>query len=269
MRIRPAFLALLTTIAALPSDPCPAAESAPTLGILYNSQEAHSIVYNCGPVTGGEITCDFVQTAVRFKTTEVELAGKLLEARKQFASSGAQVSPKECDTYRDLVAILEGRKVAPKPEAMKTLSQASKNDKLRLMKAIVAYCGKPTEENFLALTRFQHDLDRRTCRVSSNSFKQIFRPASGGNTLGAWLVQSKPEGACGTVSLSRFEPVDTAISGSGFTFWRYIARKAITNPNNEFAPGVKCGGFDELPYTYDWQPRELQMSCNYIEFSPI
>jgi hypothetical protein len=118
MKTRFALFLLLTIFAALTSDPGLSAESAPSVGILYNTQEAHSIVYNCGPVVGGETTCDFVTTAVRFRTTEAAQAAKLAEARKQFASSSSQISCKECDTIRDLVAILEDRKAAPMPKEM-------------------------------------------------------------------------------------------------------------------------------------------------------
>jgi hypothetical protein len=168
-----------------------------------------------------------------------------------------------------MAAVLEGKKVAPKPEAISSLSQLEKTDMLRITKAFVAYCEKPTEENLVAIARVAHDRDRRTCSVSSHSYKQTFRLLSESGGRPVWVTQSSPEGPCGIVQLSRFESEEMTIGGRKYTNWKYIARKAVTNPTAELLPGARCSGLDETPYTYDWRSKDRQMSCDYIQFSPL
>jgi hypothetical protein len=214
------------------------------------------------------LNCEFVQTTVRFKSTDADLPGVLGNARKQF---GSEVPPsiQECTTYRGILAVLEGKKPAPNPEGIAAMSQVEKADGLRMAKAFSEYCDRPTEEVFLSIVRAGHDKDRRTCSVSANAYKQSFRLLSEGPSRAVWVTQGSPEGTCGVVELSRFEPEEMKIGNSTFTNWSYIARKAITNPSGEFFPGVKCSGLDERPYTYDWRAKEHQMSCDYIQFSPL
>lgn len=244
------------------------AQSAPTLGLLYNTQEGHSLTYRCEPVKAAQLNCEFVQTAVRFKSTYADLPSVLDKARKQFGSE-KQPSVQECTTYRDVLAVFEGKKTAPKPEGIAAMSQVEMADGQRIAKALVEYCDRPSEETFLSVVRIGHDKDRRTCSVSSISYRQSFRLLAEGSGRAIWVTQGSPEGSCGIVQLSRFEPEETKIGTSTFTNWSYIARKAITNPSGELFPGAKCSGLDERPYTYDWRSKEHQMSCDYIQFSPL
>lgn len=168
-----------------------------------------------------------------------------------------------------MLPILEGKKAAPKPEGLALMTPIDRADALRFAQAFAAYCDKPTEESFLAIVRLGQDKDRRTCSVSSNSFAQSFRLAPQSNSRPVWVAQGNPEGVCGTVQLSRFESEEIAIGSSKFLNWKYVARKAVTNPSGEIFPGTKCSGLDETPYTYDWRSKEHQMSCDYIQFSPL
>lgn len=244
------------------------AEEAPTLGLLYNMQESNSLTYRCEPVRAGQLTCDFVQTAVRFKATIAQLPSVIKRARQQYRSEKPPTA-QDCGTFREIADVLEGKKVAPKPEAVVAMSQVERADGLRSTKLLVAYCDKPTEENLVAMVTAGHSKDRRTCQASSHTYKQSFRLAAEASGRPVWLAQSNPEGPCGIVQLSRFEPEETKIGTSKFTNWKYIARKAITNPSAELLPNAKCSVLDEAPYTYDWRSKEHQMSCDYIEFSPL
>lgn len=264
MRAMPHCFAVLLTLVTVPAW----AQSAPSLGLLYNTRENHSLTYFCEAVRAGQMNCEFVQTAVRFKATYSELPTALDKARKQFASEKPP-SSQECASYREILAVLEGKKAAPKPEGVVAMSQIEKSDGQRIAKALSDYCDKPTEEAFLSVVRVGHDKDRRTCSVSSNSYKQSFRLVSEPAGRSVWVTQSTPDGPCGLVQLSRFEPEETKIGNTSFTNWIYVARKAITNPSAELFPGAKCSGLDETPYTYDWRSKEHQMSCDYIQFSPL
>jgi hypothetical protein len=244
------------------------AQDAPTLGILYNTQEGHSLTYRCDPVRANQLNCEFVQTAVRLKAGVGQLPSVLAQARQQFRTEKPPTA-QDCGTFKEILDIMDGKKTAPKPEALAALTPVEKADAQRSARVFLEYCSKPTEENYLGLARFGHEKDRRTCTVSSNSYKQSFRPLTEGGGAVVWVTQSTPDGPCGVVQLSRFEPEETKIGTSKFTNWKYIARKAITNPSGELFPGAKCSGLDEKPYTYDWRSKEHQMTCDYIQFSPI
>jgi len=243
------------------------AQSAPTVGFLYNTQENHSLAYRCESVRTGHLECEFVQTAVRRKSTKEDLPSILEKTRKEFVAE--KLSVEDCKTYRDVLAVFEGKKTAPTPKAIAAMSQVEKTDGLRIGKALVEYCDRPSIESYLEIVRIGHDKDCRTCLVSSKPFKQSFRMLSDGSGRVVWITQGPPEGVCGVVQLSRFESEETKIGKSTFTNWSYIARKAITNPSADFLPGAKCSALDERPYTYDWRSKDHQMTCDYIQFSPL
>ena len=68
------------------------------------------------------------------------------------------------------------------------------------------------------------------------------------------------------MNVSRFEQDET--SGSTGLFWRYYAKKVITNPRGEVWPGLSCSGLDQREYLYDWRSKDAYMGCNYIKFGP-
>lgn len=103
--------------------------------------------------------------------------------------------------------------------------------------------------------------------MSVNHYRQTFRFLGSGSTLGSWVVESTPQGPCGTVQLDRFEAEDVGTGSKKIRFWKYIARKAITNPNGQLALGGSCSGFDENSYAYDWRAKTHQQTCDYVEFS--
>ena len=242
------------------------AQSAPTVGLLYNTQENHSLAYRCESVRAGHLECEFVHTAVRYKSTTADLPGVLENARKGFVAE--KPPPEDCKPYRDALAMFEGKKTAPSSSGIDAMSPVQKADGQRFAKALVGYCDRPSLESYLSIVRIEHDKDCRTCLVSSKAFKQSFNLLSKDSGRTVWITQGSPEGICGIVQLSRFESEETNIGSSTFTPWVYIARKAITNPSAVFLPGTKCGALDERPYTYDWRSKEHQMSCDYIQFSP-
>jgi hypothetical protein len=245
------------------------AQEAPRLGILYNLSEVHSLTYTCSTASSGALNCEFVQTWVRPKATFADLPTALERARNDFAK-GPIFSAEDCELNQTLATILSGKEKAPKQDAMDKLTTVQRRDLLAMTQGILGVCSSRSVEAYLDLVRFGQDRDRRTCKVGSLTFSQSFRavPDSGANAT-VWLAQSKPDGPCGIVQLSRFESEQSKIGTTNFTNWRFIARKAITNPSGELLPGAGCSRFDERPYTYDWRAEERQLTCDYIEFSPI
>lgn len=143
-----------------------------------------------------------------------------------------------------------------------------KRDFLRTGKGKMDFCKSRTQENFLNIVRVAHEKDTRTCKVSANTFKQTFRLVQNNiSGTGAWVVQGTPEGPCGIVELSRFEPERG--KDSKLVFWKYVARKAVTNPQGTFFLGASCKGFDEGEYIFDWRSEEHSLGCDYVEFSPL
>lgn len=255
-------------LAAVVLSPSAMAQDVPSIGLLYNTVEGQSLNYRC-QVNGSErLSCEFVQTAVRKKATAKDLAASIQAAQVQFKSEKPH-NADECRTYREVLAVLEGRKAAPKAEAMSNLSKVERADAVITAKSLIDYCTKPTEANLVAIVKLSHDKDSRTCSSSSNSYKQTFRRVSDSGTRPVWVAETSPEGPCGIVQLSRFEPEELSLGSSKSVFWKYIARKSITNPNGQLVPGMQCKSLDESSYTYDWRAKEHQLTCDYVVFSPI
>lgn len=244
------------------------AGDAPDVGLLYNTKETHSLVFRCQQSTENVLVCEFTQTAVRKKAKPKDLKATLEQAQAEFRD-GVKFTSEECKAYSQLLEIFEGRKKPLKGEdKFNKISNIEKKDLIDSTKAMTQFCKDKTEDNFLKLIRLNHDKNMRTCQVSSNTFKQTFRYIQDNvSGVSTWVTKGEPEGPCGVVQLSRFEPEQS--KGVPFVFWKYIARKAVTNPQGFIAPGASCKGLDESEYLYDWRSKEHQLSCDYIEFSAL
>lgn len=141
------------------------------------------------------------------------------------------------------------------------------SDEIATIEALNDFCRTKDEEGFLNVIRREHERDVRSCRVSSHGFKQTFSwVESFGSGKGAWVVVSQPQGPCGTVELSRFESDE----GSTFKFWRYVARKAVTNPEGMILDQKCASALDQNEYVYDWKTsRNSRLGCEFVEFSPL
>ncbi len=246
------------------------ADETPSSGIVYNTKEIHSLVYFCEKSQDNFLDCEFTQTRVRKKAKAEDLKSRLDEARKEFRTS-KELTPEMCKQQKDFIEILQGRKKAPNKEQqdfVKNISDMEKKDVLKIMSAITTACDSRTEENYLNVVRVGYDKDARTCVVNSHAYKQSFRlvldHVSGARS---WVAKGEPSGACGIVQLSRFEP--ERLKDSKFVFWKYVAKKSVTNRQGLFMPGMSCKDLDEDEYIYDWRSKEHALGCDYIEFSPL
>jgi hypothetical protein len=241
------------------------AQTAPDVGLLFNTKSPHSLTYRCEKKQDGSLDCEFTQILVRRKTAPEKLDAMLKRAREEFGDFKKEMKT-QCSVVPELVEILEGRK-KPK-ELRRPLTATQKNVFTKTVRAMQSLCKSPTMENFLALTRLDHDKDMRTCTVAANSYRQTFRQIPDGTSpVPAWVVaQDRPDGPCGFVNLSRFEADKQ--EGISYPFWKYTARRAVTNPNGVFL-GTSCKGFDEDEYLYDWRSEEHSIGCDYIQFSVL
>lgn len=244
---------------------CAMADEVPTRGILYNTKEVSSLTFKCRQTNADSLECDFAQASVRRKSKPEALPEKLKQAKAEFAK-GSAMSLEECKGARDLLDVLEGKKKAPKEDALASMTAVEKKDMIQYAQLAVKFCRSDSEADFLAIVRASHDRETRTCLVSSHNFSQVFQKSSPSSKGPAeWTTSTTPQGECGVVQLSRFEPEPAG--GVNFTFWKYVARKAIINPNAKDSLGLQCRGLDENTYVYDWRKKEHQVGCAYVTFS--
>ena len=113
--------------------------------------------------------------------------------------------------------------------------------------------------------------DARVCVVGSHTWKQEFKliEQTGGSVT--WVAQSKPEGPCGVVDLSRFEAAGTGLFAS---FFNIVRRKTVTNPNAVADPLVhpesKCSILEQpaIEFVATANDRRRPLSCGSFEFVP-
>jgi hypothetical protein len=237
------------------------AQEFPATGITYNTIDAASMVHRCNLADKVTMNCEFTQTSIRRKLSAEDAAKKLIAAKAEFTSKPPTVNHTECAQYETMSQVLQGKKTAPDMQALVKMTGRMKSDGLILVNQFVAFCRDPSMDNWMKIASTGIDRDKRTCLISSNAFNQKFR-RSDANT---WTVISQPFGPCGVVQLDRFEADRTK---DGPMFWNYFARKAVTNPNAD-AGLLSCKMLDEGEYKYQWQKRDPDFSCDYVEFSPI
>jgi hypothetical protein len=240
----------------------------PLTGLIFNTKDQASITYDCSR-HGEVLDCEFAQVGVRPKLDAAGLRKKLADGANEKLEP---MDKKACALIPAYIAWGEGR--GPKPAKVTTFKYPEQTaDALRVLKAIAPYCESQTRENANAMLRASLDVDLRTCVVHSWTFKQSFTLVSDpGTGKKSWVVKSAPNGACGTVQLDRFEAETISFGSAGsLPGWKYIARKAVTNPAGEAFPGVKCSDLDEGIYEYTSDSREntRPARCDYIEFSPF
>ena len=231
----------------------------PTRGIVYNTKESSMIEYDCKLQKNQELKCDITQTSIR--KTNKKLSEEIKEAKKQWENQ-KPFNKKECKIFEEYLPIVEGKMPAPNKNSedkIKNMKSFQKNDFIKLGKSILKYCQKPDLNNFLKIITIEHDKKTRTCKVSSNSFKQKFEKADlKSNT---WRVIPEAKGTCGIIQLDRFE-----LDNKKFSFWNYISKKAITNPKGKGLL-LNCNKLDETEYIFSWKKREIALNCDYIDFS--
>ena len=229
----------------------------PTTGLVYNTKDNNMIVYDCRLQKNQELECNMTQTSVR--KTHKKLSEEIKEAKKQWKNQ-KPFSKKDCKMYEQILSFFEGKIPAPNKNSedmIKNMKSFEKNDFIKLSKSVLKYCKTPDMNNFLKMVTIGHDKKSRTCKVSSNSFKQKFEKVD--LLSDTWRVVPEAKGACGIIQLDRLE------LDKEYSFWNYISKKAITNPNGQ-AGFLKCNQLDENEYVFSWKKREIALNCDYIDF---
>lgn len=263
------------------------AENAPTFGTVYNQREDSSLTYTCTPQGAQRLRCDFIQTSITKKAKPEDLEKRLADARKAYPNVVKDLADTErCKMLGAILNISTGKApidtvidqypnlATDRDEFSKDMRQFRDNaksnpDLLDVSRAVVDLCNGPSEDGYLKLTRAIYAKDLRTCNVWSRPFTQEFVWVSDYGKGGAWVVSAPPDGPCGLVQLSRFENENYQTDTAGL-HWRYVARRAVTNPSGTYLPGFSCSAFDQSEFVYDWkQTRSDYMQCEFVKFSPF
>lgn len=230
----------------------------PTTGLVHSTTENSSISYECS-LNRETLNCKFVQTFVHFQLTESDAAKKRVDRLKGFDKAVAD--SKECSELGSTLTKIRNKSVPgfeslPKPEFTHMMTGLNKWN---------TFCEHRTRENYAAAVDNDLDGEIHTCRVGSNPFEQSFHKKTDSKGNPVWIVDSQASGNCGVVRLDRFEIAPDTLKDK-FHFWRYISKKAVTNPSGDGAL-LQCKDLDEGTYIYDWKSRQHFMGCNIVEFS--
>ena len=242
----------------------------PRFGMLYNTRESHSMKYECDALDDANITCKFTQIMVRKALDELEAQKHTATVIAQYRDSSSKGTLQKgmaeiCKLGDEYQRFLNGGATTQEAAELDLANPINRRDLEGVRKSIAAICADPSEKNFIALDKQFQSKKLRTCKVATNDFSQNFQRVGNTNT---WTAKnSKPEGNCGFIQLSRFEEVS---AGGVVKFWVYRAKRATTNPNGKYegflSKPKSCSEFDESEYLYDWKERSLAMGCDYVEF---
>lgn len=263
------------------------ASEAPGLGTVHNTKDKGWLTYVCEEVGAESLTCDMTQVMIRKKLDPANVQAKYQEAVQNWpavllqeynASSVAELMASKqmrelCEqstTYLGALHGGDGSRLPPEARSgLARMSPLQRRDAEQQFGAIVESCNFKTLDGLKRSARLALERDARTCTVSTNAFKQTFRPVrnSDGKLLSWNYADATPQGECGMIQLSRFRPADP--DGKTDTiFWQYIAKRATSNPEGSHWL-ASCKDFDESETLYDWRSSEIALQCDYIEYSPI
>jgi uncharacterized protein YnzC (UPF0291/DUF896 family) len=241
----------------------------PTNGVVHNATEASALAYECTLTDPMTLDCEFVQTSLRNNKTKSDAEKELNEVMGKKIDWEKESNPKQCSEMSEYLSYLEGTKKPQNDQKNKidTLTDIEKSEQIALIKVYVKVCKTHRSEDLRALVKMSLDKDVRSCKISTNKFRQTFQVVSDGLQSKIWVVKGDPSGECGIVQLSRFVPITEVIGESKFVNWNYVAKKIVTNRNGKTLFGGACTDFDESEYEYDWHSKTWTKGCDYIEFS--
>lgn len=266
MRLAIGGMLLAVTASAMATD-------APVVGTVHNTRDNGWLTYECSPVEDERLTCTMTQVMVRKKLQASEVEAKYAAAIKQLEAEKDDSAMQEICTWAggivDLLQGGEGKGLPPEAKhTFQKFNAMQRRDMEQQYSAMLETCRTKDTDGMRRFLRLGLEKDTRTCDVATNRFEQTFRPVqdSGGKLLSWTVADTGPQGDCGFVQMSRFIPESTD-SGRTTLLWKYVAKRATSNPEGENLLGISCKGWEEVETVYDWQSKEIPLQCDYIEHS--
>ena len=153
------------------SERCCGRRRAAHCGLLYNTSEAHSLVYECEKQKDGSLNCSFVQTAVRRNAEPSGLAAALQKAKDEYPSVAKNLEKAECEQADTILTALEKGVPPPGADVIKfaentaKLAPAQRADIVKMFSLLRDFCKAPSEKNYLKTIEHQFLTETRTCKV--------------------------------------------------------------------------------------------------------
>lgn len=260
-----AVLALAIPGTALAADP-----PFPLLGKVHDTVENGWMTYDCDLPEGGLLTCRFTQIKIMRQTSTEDAAKKKATLAADITDG---VSTEEWSALCELAAQLSNIGAGQAPanataqtrRAVERATPVMRRDATAQAAALTEACQTRSTG---ALQRFFDlgvGLTERTCVVNTNSFTQTFRAHfNTDGSFASWnIADTRPQGDCGFIQLSRFVPVMDK-PGQKPYLWQYYARRVTSNRQATSMLG-KCSDFEEFETLYDWISQPIFLQCDYVE----
>lgn len=252
------------------------AVDAPTIGTVHNTKDNGWISYECGEIDNGLLTCALTQVMVRKKINQSEIEAKYRDSIKDIENQQNDPSMKDlCALAAGTISLLQGGSgdgLEPEiKKAFQGFNSMQRRDIEEQSTAVLETCRTKNMDGLRRFLRLAIEKDARTCLVSTYRFEQTFHPVTDyEGKLTSWTVaNAQPQGDCGFVQMSRFVPDDNKPLLGKIILWKYIAKRATSNPEGKTFMDTSCSGWDETETVYSWQSKEIPLQCDYIEYSPF
>lgn len=213
---------------------------------------------------------------VRKKLNQSDIEAKYQETIKGLENQQYDASMKElCTIAAGAMELMQGGSGAGLTPEMKHAFQSfnamQRRDMEQQFSALLETCRTKSLDGLRRFLRLALEKDARTCLVSTNRFEQTFRPVKDyeGKLISWTVADTLPQGDCGFVQMSRFVPDDNKPLGGRILLWKYIGKRATSNPEGKTLTGMSCREWDESETVYSWQSKEIALQCDYIEHSSI
>lgn len=254
------------------------AADAPIISTVHNTRDNGWLTYECSPVEDERLTCTMTQVSVRKKLNPAEVERKYQADVKQWDKEKNDPAMKEmCVLSAGIIELLQGgsgKDLPPEfgvPELqgmVKGLNAMQRRDMEQQHSAVLETCRTKNADGLHRMLRLALEKDARTCLVSTNRFEQTFRPIrnSDGKLLSWTIADTQPQGEFGFIQMSRFIP-ESDQPGRMTLLWKYVAKRATSNPEGVTMMDISCKGWEETETVYDWQKKEIPLQCDYIEHS--
>lgn len=232
-----------------------AVDAPPVFGQLYDTKSTSSISYRCKSNTkdeAGPIECEFNQITI----SNLQDIKRKMEDEDSFDERSYE---KNCN--RGWEELLHKNKQSSR------LSFLKDKDWNELTKSVKNYCASVNRENYLNVIRIMREVNSRTCTMSSNYYKQSFNLVTDNeDDANVWVAKSGPDGPCGVILQSEFEPVRSG-NDSKIIFWKYTYTKVVTNKQG-YVPLTSCSDLEKREYIYDTIQNWYALDCDYINTMP-